>query len=75
MEGILWALACLHGMYISFIQIETDFSDFVNMIENPVDRKAFSTEHASFHLLNLSFKLITLVYILKIRQRVSIARR
>lgn len=67
MEGLIWTMICLRELQCNGIHMETDCSDLVDMIANPTDWPAFTSELVSFRQLRGGFSDFSIDWIPKTR--------
>ena len=66
-EGFLWAASCMRDMRITSVRFETDCLDLVDMITNPMEWPAFTTEIEAFQRIHEGFKNVCLSHISRSR--------
>lgn len=65
-DGLIWAMSCLREREIKTIRIETDCSNLINIMEEPLDWSAFKTEIEYLLVLRSSFDVCNLCLILRL---------
>lgn len=63
MEGLIKAMSYLHDLHIATIHIETNCTDLVEMIGNPIDCLSFPSELVSCRLIRDGFAGFSIYYI------------